>query len=299
LLLAFLLALTTPRFSSLDNLVSILVQVAVVVVVAQAVNQVILAREIDVSTGGLLALCCFVYGNVGLSVGGLMLPLLAALATGAVVGAINGVLATSGRIPSIITTLGMQLVLRGAVLLWAANGVLSIPQPSRWFGLGSIVGVPVPLVILALAYFIFATLSRHTTWGRNVLAVGGNPRAALAIGLPIGWVRFRAFVGVGLACGLASAVFAGQLGQMQATVAKGFELQVIAAVVLGGTRITGGRGSPIAPIIGAALVGVVLNALTLNDVPVTFEELVLGALILSAIVVDALRSKVMAASSWR
>jgi ribose/xylose/arabinose/galactoside ABC-type transport system permease subunit len=228
-----------------------------------------------------------------------MLPLLAALATGACVGAINGALATLGRVPSIITTLGMQLVLRGVVLLWAANGVLSIPQPARWLGLGSIAGMPVPLVIFAASYLVFAAVTRHTTWGRNVLAVGGNPRAARAIGLPVDAVRFRCFLASGLSCGLASSIFSGQIGEMQATVAKGFELQVIAAVVLGGTRITGGRGSAIAPVIGAALVGVVLNALTLNNVPVTFEQLVLGALILGAIVIDALRSKIMAPRSWQ
>lgn len=299
LLLSALLAVTTPGFSRPDNLISILVQVAVVGVVAQAVNQVILAGEIDVSTGSLLALCCFVYGKVAQSSDGLLWPLLATLGTGACLGALNGALVTLGRVSSIIATLGMQLVLRGVVLLWAANGVLSIPAPAREFGLGSIVGFPVPLVIFAISYLIFAVVARHTTWGRNVLAVGGNPRAARAIGLPVDAVRFRCFVAVGLSCGLASSIFAGQLGQMQPTVAKGFELQVIAAVVLGGTRITGGRGSAIAPVIGAALVGVVLNALTLNSVPVTFEQLVLGALILGAIVIDALRSKLMALRSWQ
>jgi ribose/xylose/arabinose/galactoside ABC-type transport system permease subunit len=298
-LLSLFLAATTPGFASADNLLSILVQVAVVGIVALAVNQVILAGEIDVSTGSILALCCFVYGETAQSASGLVTPLIAALSTGTLAGAVNGALVTVGRVPSIITTLGVQLLLRGVVLLWAAQGVLTLPARARWLGLGLIGAIPVPLLLFAGTYFLLAFAGHYTNWGRRILAVGGNPRAARAIGLPVEAVRFGSFLIVGFACGLASAVFAGQLGEMQATVAKGFELQVIAAVVLGGTRITGGRGSASAPVIGAALVGVVLNALTLNRVSITFEQLALGALILAAIVLEALRSKVASLRSWQ
>jgi ribose/xylose/arabinose/galactoside ABC-type transport system permease subunit len=290
---SLLLAFNTPGFATSGNLMSILSQVAVVGIVAQAVNQVILAREIDVSTGGLLALCCFVYGKSAESVGGTAVPVITTLATGAAFGGINGLLVTLGRVPSIMTTLGTQLVARGAVLLWAANGVLSVPTQARRFGLAAVAGIPAPILLLAGTFALFAVISRHTTWGRDVLAVGGNPRAARAIGLPINSIIFKCFLASGAACGLAAAVLAGQLGQMQATVASGFELQVIAAVVLGGTRITGGRGSAVAPVVGASLVGVVLNGLTLNNVPVTLEELALGALILAAILMEALRSKLL------
>ena len=290
-LLAVLLSLTTPGFASPDNLVSIVNQVAVVGIVALAVNQVILAGEIDVSTGSLLAACAFVYGNVAIVVGGAILPLLAALAAGGAVGLLNGVLVTVGRVPSIITTLGMLLLLRGTVLLAAANGVLGVPDPSRFFGLAQVAHVRIPPLILLIVFALFTLLSRNTTWGRDVLAIGSNARAARAVGLRVGLVRLWCFIASGLACGLASAVFIGQNGQLQATAATGFELRVIAAVVLGGTSITGGRGSVIAPVLGAILVGVILNALTLNSVPVTFEQLVLGALILAAIMIDAFRSR--------
>jgi ribose/xylose/arabinose/galactoside ABC-type transport system permease subunit len=121
------------------------------------------------------------------------------------------------------------------------------------------------------------------------MAVGGNVRAARQLGLPVTAVRIWTFVASGLACGLAAAVFLGQIGQLQATAATGFELKVIAAIVLGGTSIRGGLGSNAAPLIGAVLVGSILNALTLNRVPGIYELLVLGILILAAVSLDGLR----------
>ena len=149
--------------------------------------------------------------------------------------------------------------------------------------------MPVSIAIALAVFVLMELLSRHSRWGRDVMAIGGNPRAARELGLPITSVRIRAFVGSGLACGLAAAVFLGQIGQLQATAATGFELKVIAAVVLGGTSIKGGYGSNAGPVIGAVLVGMILNALTLNRVPGTFELLVLGALILAAVSFDGLK----------
>jgi ribose/xylose/arabinose/galactoside ABC-type transport system permease subunit len=288
-LVGLILAFTTPGFAVVENLTAIAIQVSVVGIVGLAVNQVVLTGEIDVSTGSLLALCCFVYGHVVNSEESVVLALAVALLTGGAIGLVNGLLVTRAAVPSIITTLGTQLLLRGVVLLWAANGVLRIPAPARLFGLGKVAVTPVPLIILVLVYGLFTLVSRHTSWGRDVLAIGSNPRAARAVGLRVRGVRLECFIVSGLACGLASAVFFGQIGQLQATVATGFELQVIAAVVLGGTRITGGRGSASAPLIGAVLVGLILNALTLSNVPATYEQFVLRALILAAITIDALR----------
>ncbi len=288
-IISVLLSLTTPGFWSSANLLNIISQVAVVGIVSLALNQVILSGEIDVSVGSLLAACAFTYANVAHLTASPVLPLLAALGVGLGIGALNGVIVAVGRVPSIIATLGMLLSLRGVVLLIGANGVLLVPDGARSFGLGSVAGVRAPIVGLLLAFAVFDLVNRNTEWGRDILAVGSNRRAADAVGLRAGFVKFRCFLATGLGCGLASAIFAGQIGEIQATAATGFELQCIAAVVLGGTSITGGRGSTLAPLIGAVLVGVILNALTLNSVPGTFEQLVLGMLILLAISVDALR----------
>ena len=126
----------------------------------------------------------------------------------------------------------------------------------------------------------------------NLVAVGGNPRAAQDIGLPVHRTRFLCFVATGLTCGLASAIYFGQIGQLQATAATGFELRVITAVVLGETSIMGGAGSNLAPLIGAFLVGTILNVMTLNRVPATFELLSLGSLILFAVLIEGMRTRV-------
>jgi ABC-type sugar transport system ATPase subunit/ribose/xylose/arabinose/galactoside ABC-type transport system permease subunit len=292
-LLLGLLSVSTPGFSSSANLRSIIDQVAVVGIVALAVNMVILSGEIDVSVGSLLAVCAFVYGNVALFVGGSLVPLGASLVVGGVLGAVNGLLVTRARVPSIIATLGTLLAWRGAVLLYGADQVINLSPASRVFGLGGFSGVSISAWVLFLMFALFWLLGRHSTWGREVFAVGGNLQAAHLAGLPVSDVKLGCFIASGLACGLASAVFIGQIGQLQATAATGFELRVIAAVVLGGTSISGGRGSALAPIVGAVFVGVILNGMTLNRVPGSWEQLVVGFLILVAISFDSIRNRLL------
>ena len=296
-IMAILLGLTTHGFLAGSNLLSIVSQVSVVGVVSLALNQVILSGEIDVSVGSLLAACAFTFATIAHVTTGLFLPLLASVVVGGAVGMLNGAIVTVGRVPSIIATLGMLLALRGVVLLLGANGILLVPNTARSLGLGTVLGVPAAIIFLVLVFAVFDIANRHTEWGRDILAVGSNRRAADAVGLRAGFVKLRCFVAVGLGCGLAGGIFAGQIGEIQATAATGFELQAIAAVVLGGTSITGGRGSTLAPVIGALLVGVILNALTLNSVPGTFEQLVLGTLILAAISIDAVRFRVLRRAS--
>lgn len=293
-LLSAVLAVTTPSFMAVDNLISIVAQVAVVGTVALACNTVILAGEIDVSTGSLLATCSLTFGVFANMTGGVLWPALGAMALGAAVGCFNGLLVTVGRIPSIIATLGTLLMLRGILLVKAAVGVIALPTESRTLGLGFLFDLPVPVLILLAVYVLAELFMRNTTVGRDVLAIGSNGRAARFIGLPINRVKLLCFTLTGLSCGIASGVFFGQIGQLQATAATGFELRVIAAVVLGGTSITGGRGSVVAPVLGAVLVGVILNALTLNAVPETYEQFILGLLILIAISLDAIRHRIAA-----
>lgn len=291
--LCLALSVMVDGFLTSGNVQSILAQVSVLGIMALAVNQVILSGEIDISVGSLLAVATFAVGAVAEATGGLVLPLLAGLAVGGAVGALNGALATWARIPSIIVTLGTLSVLRGALLFVAASTVLSVPASSRVLGQGSVVGVQVSVLMLLLVFLVFEFLSRNSTWGRNVFAIGGNEKAARYAGLRVERVKFIAFVLVGLCTGFAATIFLGQIGQVQATAATGFELQVIAAVVVGGTSITGGKGSNLAPLVGAILIGVILNAMTLLSVPGTLIDLVNGALILLAISTDALRRRLL------
>ena len=286
--------LTSDRFLSATNLESILVSVAVLGTIALAVNQVILCGEIDISTGSMMGLCAVAAGAVAVSYGGLILPLLAGVGVGALAGAVNGFLVTVGRIPSIIVTLGMLYALRGVILLvTGGTWITGIPESARVLGTGSIFGVGYPVILLFVLFLIMELVSRHSTWGRNVFAVGGNRRAARFAGLPIDRVRFLAFVLVGVFVGVASVVYLGRAGSVQTNTGTGLELQAVAAVVIGGTSISGGRGSSLAALTGAVLIGVILNGLVLLGVPGIWQQAVLGALILLAVATDVLRRRLV------
>ena len=292
LIVAFTLA--NERFLQVGNLESILTSVAVLGVIALAVNQVILCGEIDISTGSMVGLCAVAAGAVATSAGGLLLPLLAGVAVGGLAGAVNGLLVTVGRIPSIIVTLGMLYALRGVILLvTGGTWITGIPNETRVLGTGKFLGLGYPVIVLLLLFVVMELVSRHSTWGRNVFAVGGNRRAARFAGLPIDRVRFFAFVLVGVFVGIASVIYMGRAGSVQTNTGTGLELQVVAAVVIGGTSISGGRGSSLAALTGAVLIGVILNGLVLLGVPGIWQDAVLGGLILLAITTDVLRRRLV------
>jgi ribose/xylose/arabinose/galactoside ABC-type transport system permease subunit len=157
--------------------------------------------------------------------------------------------------------------------------------------------IPAPILVFAVVIAVFAVINRHSDWGRNTIAIGGNERAARLIGIPVNRTKLLTFVVAGAAVGLAALVYIGQVGQIQATAATGFELQAIAAVVVGGTSIVGGRGSTYAPVIGAVLIGVITNAMSIAGIPGVLNDLVLGILILLAISTDIIRRRITGVNS--
>ena len=290
-------SVTADRFLSPSNLEAIVVQVAVLGIIALGVNQMVLCGEIDISVGSMLGLCAVAVGTVAQGSGGLVLPLLAGILVGTAAGALNGVLVTLGRIPSIIVTLGMLYALRGLVLLvTGGTWITNVPDATRVLGLSSFLGVGLPAFVLVFVFVVVSLLSRHSTWGRDVLAVGGNRRAARLAGLAVDRTRFWSFVLVGALTGLAATIFVGRTGSVQTNSGEGLELQVVAAVVIGGTSIAGGRGSPLAALTGAVLIGVILNGMILVGVPGLWQSAVLGALILLAVCTDALRRRYLGAA---
>jgi ribose/xylose/arabinose/galactoside ABC-type transport system permease subunit len=292
LLVAFTLA--NDRFLTASNLESIVDSVAVLGVVALAVNQVVLCGEIDISTGSMLGLCAIASGAVALSTGGLLLPLLAGVAVGGLAGALNGALVTLGRIPAIIVTLGMLYALRGVILLvTGGTWITGVPEATRFLGTGKVLGISVPVIILFGLFVVMELVNRHSTWGRNVFAVGGNRLAARFAGLSVNRVRFFAFALVGVFVGIASLIYVGRAGSVQTNTGIGLELQAVAAVVIGGTSISGGRGSSLAALTGAVLIGVILNGLILLGVPGIWQDAVLGGLILLAVATDVLRRRLV------
>ena len=273
-ILVVIFGVSANGFFTFENFRGILASVAVLGVVAVGVNQVILAGDIDISVGSMLGLCAVAVGAVSTSVGGLILPLLAGMAVGAAIGAVNGSLSTYARIPSIIVTLGMLYALRGLTLvITGGDWVTGIPASDararhrddpRHSRSRSI-------LLLGVAAAV-AAAGRFTAWGRDIHAVGGNRSAARFAGLDVNCVRLRAFVLTGALVGLAATILVGRVGSVTTDTGVGLELQVIAAVVIGGTSIAGGRGSTLAALIGTILIGVFLNGLVLLDVPAGVAE---------------------------
>ena len=292
LVLVVVLAVFYPDFARPDNLQALLAQASIVAIVALGVNQVILAGEIDISVGSMLGLCTVAAGTVAAEIGGFFIPLLTALGIGLLSGVINGLLVTRLRIPSIVATLGMLYALNGILLITASGTqIVGFPRETGFLGNGVIGPVNVAVLTLLIAFIIITFVAKQTTWGRDVFAVGDNESAAHLAGVRVKGVRFTTFVLVGALTGIAAMVYLGQFNAVQPTVGRGLELQVVAAVVVGGTSIMGGRGSTLAPIVGAVLVTVVFNGLILLGVPNQWTDVVSGALILVALAFDTIRRR--------
>ena len=285
---------TTSGFLSFDNLGNIIEQVSIIGILALGLNMVILSDEIDISVGSNLAITASVTAMVAVGTNGnLLLTVLTAVAVASAIGAFNGVLVVKARIPSIIVTLAMLTILRGANNMINPTGVPAIPADVRVFGQGKLLGLSTSAWVFIALAIISALVARHTVWGRDIPAVGGNTAAARFIGLPVSRVRFIAFVVGGVCVGIGSIVYLGQIGAVQPAAGTGLELQVIAAVVVGGTSISGGRGSVLAAVVGAVLMGTILNGANLLGLQERWQSVFVGAVILLAIGTDFARRRML------
>ena len=282
-----------PAFVAPDNLRDVLVASAPTVIVACGLTFVVVLGEIDISMGALLGLLATVMGqatsptHAGLSVGvGIALT----LAVGAGVGLVNGLLVAYGRMPSIIVTLGMLTVLQG-VNLTLINGrfITDLPPGLRFFGIGRLVGVPVSVVVALIVVALAVFLARRTPLGRRLYAAGSNPDAARLAGVSVQGLKLFAFTMTGLLTAVAAVVSVPRLGIIQSGIGQGFELLVVTCVVVGGTSISGGRGTILGSTLAALLLGLVspmLIFLRLGVSATYWERAIQGVFILAAVLLD-------------
>lgn len=286
-------SLTNPSFLSMANLTDVMVKVAPAIIVGSMMTLVILAREIDISVGSLMGLCAAVLG-VACSTDRMGLPVAVGaamcLGVGLVAGVVTGVLVAKAKVPSIIVTLGMLTVFRGLTeLVMAGKWIENLPTGLREFGTGRFLGVPHAVTMAATAVLVGLWVTRRTRFGLQVFALGSNPQAALIHGVPTDRVRIALFALTGLAAAVATLFSATQLQVIESGFGSGFELVVIAAVVVGGTSIRGGEGSILGTLLGATLLGTistVLIFLRLGDSATYWERAIQGGLILLAVVGD-------------
>jgi ribose transport system permease protein len=287
------LGLAYPTFRELGNVQNVLSSIAMVAIVGVGMTLVILTGGIDVSVGSALAVCAVVVAKHVVAGGSVLTALLLGVVIGALLGAVNGALVAYGRVAPIITTFATLNLFRFVSLqIFENQQINGIPATLSWFGpTGRTLGIPNAfLVAVALTASAWWYLKSYST-GRHLFAVGSNRDTALFAGVRVGRREFTVYVVTGLLVGLASAVAVGSGGVVQPNIGTGFELQVIAAVVIGGTSILGGRGSVVCTLLGALLVGTLRSALVTMGAPGLLTDFFLGVFILAAVGVDLVRQK--------
>lgn len=277
-------------FASLDNIRSIVISAAVIACIALGENLVILAGEIDVSVGSILALAGFAAGPVAVATDNLWLTLAVAVPVGCAAGVINGLIVAWTPVPSIVATLGTLYVYQGiALLLSGSHNVVSVPASASVLGQGSVLGIPASALVVLGAFAVITLWRRNTNTGRDLIAVGANRRAALTMGVRVRRELIVAFTLAGTLAGLAAVMYLGEVGGMETSViGTNTVLQVIAACAIGGTSIQGGRGTDLAPLTGALLIGVITSGVVVLGVAGVWFQFVYGALILLAVARDRL-----------
>jgi inositol transport system permease protein len=302
ILLILFFAAQNPRFLSVRNLFNILTDVSIYGIMAVGMTLVILTAGVDLSVGAILALAAMcgaaVIKGTGESrsetpdphkFGGFswLIALVICVGLGTLVGYLQGKVSTKFRIPPFIVTLGGMTVWRGATLLIGAGSPISgFDAGYTWWGNGAILGLPVPvLVFLAVAVTGYVAL-RYTPYGRHVYAAGGNPEAARLTGLRVDRVLTSVYAIMGFLAGLAGFIQSARLSSAEATAGLGYELTVIASVVIGGTSLMGGEGSLGGTLIGALIMGVLRNGLNLLGVSSFLQQIVIGAVIVGAVLID-------------
>lgn len=291
LIVGLVTTVTTPRFLDAGNLSNLALQVSIVAIVAIGATFVVFTGGIDLSPGSAIALLTMVFA-VTAKFGGAPLPLaiLLTIALGGLLGAFIGVLTAYLRIPAFITTLAALSAYRGVAFMFN-NGspVFSVHDSLETIFYGTLFGLPLPLYYLVILYAAAWYTLRYTAFGRAIYAVGGNPNAAKLSGVNVRRVQFLAFVIAGLCAGVAAILMAARLNSGSPNYGVGLELAAIAAAVIGGASLAGGRGNILNTCIGALTIVVVQNGLNLNAVPTSVQTIVIGAIIVVAVGLDMWR----------
>jgi rhamnose transport system permease protein len=292
ILLVIAVSLRSPYFLTFGNFRDIFLNISILSIVALAQTMVIITRGIDLSVSSMIGLVAmmvafFIKANPGVP---LVFVVLLGMVLGSVLGSFNALIITFGKVPPIIATLGTLSIYRGIVFLYSGGtwiNAFEMPSNFKLLAKGTPFGIPnlviFAIVIAILVYFFL----NYTHPGRNIYAVGGNPDAAKVAGIRTQRVIFMVYVLSGIACGLAAVLWASRFEAAQTNTAMGFELQTVAASVVGGVSIMGGTGTVTGVLLGALLLGIIENALTLVRISPFWQLAVQGLLILLAVIVDS------------
>lgn len=279
------------NFFTLNNIFNILQQTSVNAIIAVGMTLVILTSGIDLSVGSVFALTGAVAASI---IGQEMNPfiaIVAALALGAFIGFGSGVIIAKGKLQAFIATLVMMLIIRGATQVYTQGSPIGLGMSDyafmfEWIGFGRLLGIPMPVIIMAVVFMIAGYILKFTKLGRHIYAVGGNESATRLSGINVDRVKIIVYMISGLLCAIAAMIEVSRLSSAQPTAGMGYEMDAIAAVVLGGTSMAGGRGKIVGTLIGALILGFLNNGMNLLGVDAYYQMIVKGAVILLAVLID-------------
>ncbi|WP_245483018.1 ABC transporter permease [Agrobacterium sp. CNPSo 2736] len=279
-------------FLTWGNWLNLLRQSSINGILAIGVTFVILTKGIDLSVGSIMALSGMLAASL-VTTGNeqfLLWAILAALGAGAAVGLINGILVSQINVPPFVATLGMLSMARGLTLIFSdGRPIANLSAPMKWIGSANVMGMPVPVLIFFAVFIVgWVTLSK-TTFGRYVYAVGGNEKAARTSGISTRTITAATYVISGVLAGLAGLVLTARTTAALPQAGIGYELDAIAAVVIGGTSLSGGRGTLVGTLFGALIIGTINNGMDLMGVSSYYQQLLKGAIIVIAVIADQIR----------
>jgi ribose transport system permease protein len=291
ILLVVLMSVIAPNFFSFDNGINVARAVSINAILAAGMTLVILTGGIDLSVGSVVALTGVTSILLWTAGTPAIVAVVGGIIAGALAGLVNGSLIAYLGLPAFIVTLGALTYVRGfSYSLTNAQPLVANDLGFRGLGNGGIAGIPTPVLIMLVVYVVLWFVLERTTFGRHIYAIGGNREAARLAGIKVRYTLVRVYVIMGACAGLAGVIFAARVESGQPKAGEGYELDAIAAVVLGGTALAGGRGRIFGTLVGALIIGVLSNGLVLMNVPFFYQLVVKGAVIVLAVAIDGLKN---------
>ncbi len=287
IILCAVISIVSPRFLGIANLRNLFTQISVNGVISLGMTFVILTGGIDLSVGSVVAISGAVAAATIQSTGSIILGVLAALFTGIFVGFINGLVVARGKIQAFVATLATQTVFRGVTYVFTGgNPISGLSDDFIKITNSRILGIPVPVIMTIIVFVICAYILTQTRYGRYVYAVGGNEDSARLSGISVNNIKIWVYIISGITAAIAGIIVTSRIGSAAPTAGNGYELDAIAAIVIGGTNLVGGEGNIVGTIIGVLIIGVLSNGLNLMDVSAFYQTIVKGLVILLAVLID-------------
>lgn len=293
LLICLVFALGSNEFLTASNLLNVALQTSIIAIVAIGMTFVILTAGIDLSVGSLMALCGAVAAGIAVRQGmDTYLSISIALGVGLILGAVNGLMIVRGGIPPFVATLSMLAIARGLTLVYTeGRPIAGLDERFIYWGTGQVWGIPIPVIIMIVIAVIAHIVTRYTPFGLHVYSTGGNEETTRLAGISPDRIKLAVYMISGVLAALGGVLLTARLWSAQPNAAAGWELDAIAAPVLGGTSLFGGVGSIGGTVIGAFIIGVLSNGLNLMGVPSYYQQVIKGLVLILAVTVDLINKR--------